>query len=368
MIAITLVCGMIMITRQLNFMRDMNLGFNPDAKIYLPLRSDAAKQQYPALQTELEKEGILKNVSAADYLPGTRIFRDMSFYEDGGNMNSALNMKRNVVDYNYMDLMGIKLLAGRGLTPNYKSENNKLILNETAVKRFNETPESIIGKRLHFDWQDTTYHFEVIGVMEDYHQNSLREEILPISFELNEDPKQFDYLIAAIDAKDMPKRMAQLEAVWNRVVTDAPFEYSLLDESLQKQYDEDRRVSQIITYFTILAMIISCLGLYGLSTYMAERRFKEIGIRKVLGANVGSIVTLMSREFVKLVFIAFLISVPLSWYAMSKWLENFAYSAGLNFMIFVYAGAGALVIALLTVSFESIKAASQNPVNSLRSE
>lgn len=368
MIAITLVCGMIVISRQLNYMQSMSLGFDPTAKIYLPLRSDGAKKQYPALRTELEKSGILTRVSATDYLPGANIFSDMSFYADGGDMNSAFNIKRNRVDYNYMDLLGIKLVAGRGFTPNYKMEVNKLILNQTAVKGFNDTPEGIIGRKLHFDWQDTTYHFEVVGVMEDYHQNSLREEIKPILFELLSDPTAFDYMIADVSTSDMRDRIARVESTWNNLVADTPFEYSLLDESLQKQYDEDRRISQIITSFTVLAMLISCLGLYGLSTYMAERRFKEIGVRKVLGANVNSIVTLMSKEFIKLVLVAFIISVPLAWYAMDKWLQNFAYAVSVNFMTFVYAGLGALAVALVTVSFESIKAASQNPVNSLRTE
>ncbi|MGC3943051.1 MAG: ABC transporter permease [Chryseolinea sp.] len=368
MIAITLICGMIVISQQLNFMRNKNLGFDPNAKLYLPLRSDAAKQQYPALQTEMEKEGILKNVSATDYLPGSNIFHDMSFYADGGDMNSALNMKINSVDHNYMDLMGIKLIAGRGFTTNYEMEKDKLILNEKAVKNYGETPESIIGKRLHFDWQDTAYHFQVIGVMENYHQKSLKEEIDAMCFETNSDNKHFEFLIGTIDTQQMPEQVAKMENVWNRLVPDSPFDYSLLDDTLQKQYDEDRRISRIITYFTVLAMLISCLGLYGLSTYMAERRFKEIGVRKVLGANVNSIVALMSKEFIKLVVIAFAISVPLAWYAMDRWLESFAYAVGINFMIFVYAGVGALAVALITVSFESLKAASQNPVNSLRSE
>ena len=368
MIAITLICGMIVISQQLDFMRNKNLGFDPSAKLYLPMRSDAAKLQYPALQTELEKEGILNNISATDYLPGTNIFHDMSFYSDGGDMNSAMNMKINTVDHNYMDLMNIKLLTGRGFTSNYEMEKDKLILNEKAVKNYGETPESIIGKRLHFEWQDTAYHFQVIGVMENYHQKSLKEEIDAMCFETNSDNKHFEFLIGTIDTQRMPEQVAKMESIWNRLVPDSPFDYSLLDDTLQKQYDEDRRISRIITYFTVLAMLISCLGLYGLSTYMAERRFKEIGVRKVLGANVNSIVALMSKEFIKLVIIAFAISVPLAWYAMDRWLQSFAYAIGINFMIFVYAGLGALAVALLTVSFESVKAASQNPVNSLRSE
>jgi putative ABC transport system permease protein len=152
------------------------------------------------------------------------------------------------------------------------------------------------------------------------------------------------------------------------LVNDTPFEYAFLDENIQKQYNEDRKVSSIITIFTIIAMFISCLGLYGLSTYMAERRFKEIGVRKVMGASINQIVGLMSKEFIKLVMVAFVIAVPVAWYMMNKWLEGFAYKIPVNISVFVYAGLAALLIALLTVSFESIKAASTNPVKSLRNE
>lgn len=150
--------------------------------------------------------------------------------------------------------------------------------------------------------------------------------------------------------------------------SDTPFEFSFLDDSLQQQYSEDQKVSSIITSFTLIAMLISCLGLYGLSSYMAERRFKEIGVRKVMGASVNQIVGLMSKEFVKLVVIAFVISVPLAWYAMDQWLAGFAYRVPINPMIFIVAGSIALLIALVTVSFESVKAALTNPVTSLRNE
>jgi putative ABC transport system permease protein len=159
-----------------------------------------------------------------------------------------------------------------------------------------------------------------------------------------------------------------VENIWKSMNTDTPFEYSFLDEDIKKHYEEDKKVSGVITAFTVIAMIISCLGLYGLSTFMAERRFKEIGVRKVMGATVRQIVTMMSGEFVKLVLIAFIISVPLAWYAISTWLEKFPYKTPLDLSVFLSAGTGALLIALLTISFESLRAASTNPVNALRNE
>ena len=160
----------------------------------------------------------------------------------------------------------------------------------------------------------------------------------------------------------------KIENIWKRINADTPFEYSFLDEDIKRQYDEDLRVSQMITSFTVIAMIISCLGLYGLSTYMAERRFKEIGVRKVMGASVNEIMAMMSSEFIRLVLIAFIIAVPVSLYGIQQWLENFAYKTPVNISIFILAGASAFLIAVITVSFQSFKAASVNPVKSLRAE
>jgi putative ABC transport system permease protein len=159
-----------------------------------------------------------------------------------------------------------------------------------------------------------------------------------------------------------------METLWKQSIIDTPFEYSFLDENIKKQYDEDRKVSKVISSFPFIAMFISCLGLYELSTFMAERRFKEIGVRKVMGASVNQIVGLMSSEFIKLIVVAFVIAVPLAWYAMHQWLSGFAYKISINMMVFIYAGIAALLVALITVSFESIRAASTNPVTSLRSE
>lgn len=368
MIAITLVCGMIIISQQLEFMREQDLGFDSKAKVIIPLRTQTAKEKYTSMRSELSKVTGVSAVSATDYVPGNNIFTDMSFYKDGGNMNSAINIRRNNVDYGYMQLMGIKLIAGRNFTDNYGMEQNKLILSHSTARKFGFEPDQAVGQNLHFEWQGTKYDFEIVGVMEDYHQTSLKQEIKPTLFQMADNPNSFAFLVANVDSKNFETAISTIRSKWTDIVSDTPFEYSFLDQDIQKQYDEDRRVSNIITYFTVIAMLISCLGLYGLSSYMAERRFKEIGMRKVLGASVNQIVVMMSSEFVRLIIVALVISVPVAWYGMNKWLSGFAYHIPVNFMVFVYAGIAALLVALITVSFESVKAASTNPVKALRSE
>ncbi len=368
-IAIVLVCGIFIISRQMNFMIENDLGFDKKAKIVLPLRTKEARRHYDALKKELEKSGHVKAVSGTEYAPGSEIFSDMMFYPDGGNMEKAVDIRRSRIDVGYMELLNMKLIAGRTFTDNRKMDSDsKLILNKTAAGKLGFSPEKMVGQNLHFEWQGKKYDFQVIGVMEDFHQASLHEEIKPTLFEMADSTKRYDNIIASVSAANFEETIKSFEQTWKSLINDTPFEYSFLDQNIQKQYDEDRRVSSIITSFGLIAMIICGLGLYGLSLYMAERRFKEIGIRKVMGASVSQIVTMMSTEFVKLVLIAFVIAVPIAWYGMNKWLESFAYKISIEWFVFAWAGALALGIALVTISFESIKSAMGNPVDSLRGE
>jgi putative ABC transport system permease protein len=369
MIAIILACGMFVISKQLDYMQNKSLGFNASAKVIIPLRTSDAKRQYEALKTELLRKNNAQSVSAADYTPGNTIWSDMMFYSEGGNMEKAVLHRRNRIDAGYMEMLGIKLIAGRAFTNNRSMESqNKLIVNRASVKKLGYTPEKIVGEHLYFEWQGQHHSYEVIGVMEDYHQNSLKEEINPIIFEIARDSSRYSNLVAQVDTGHFSEALSGIEQTWKALVNDTPFEFSFLDQNIQKQYDEDRLMSRVISSFTLIAMLISCLGLYGLSSYMAERRFKEIGIRKVMGASVNQIVALMSKEFIRLVIVALVLSVPLAWYGMERWLEGFAYRVPVDAIIFVYAGGLALLIALATVSFESIKAAVTNPVESLRNE
>jgi putative ABC transport system permease protein len=368
MIAIALVCSIFIMSRQVDFMIGKNLGFNANAKIVLPLRTDEAHRQYNALKEQIAQNGSVKGVSGCSFIPGTPIFRDMNFYIDRGNMNNTVDITRDVVDVGYTELLNIKLIAGRSFMESRNLDSRKFILNRTAVSKLGFTPEKIVGQSLHFDWAGTKYDFPVIGVMEDFHQNSLHEEIKPTLFEMDTSNKRYDYVIASVASGNFDRTVKTLERTWKSLIHDTPFEYSFLDQTIQKQYDEDRRVSKIISSFGIIAMIICALGLYGLSAYMAERRFKEIGIRKVMGASVPQIVVMMSTEFVRLVLIAFAIAVPVAYYGMSKWLDGFAYKISTGWFVFAMAGLVALAIALVTISFESIKSAISNPIDSLRSE
>lgn len=366
-IAITLVCGMLIIGKQLKFIQEKNLGFDTSQRIVLPLRTGTAQQNYTTLKQELEKNAAVKEVTGTTYIPGTQIWTDFHLYTEGGSVDNGIHVRNNAVEPNYLQTLNIPLISGRNFTENRAAEDGKAIVNRALVKKFGFTPESIIGKPLFFEWQGEKNEFEVIGVMEDFHQVSLKEEIFPLLFRVSAQPNT-DYAVLNLESNDFQNALAAISKTWNTVNADTPFEYTFLDESIQKQYEEDKRVSKIITSFTVIAMIISCLGLYGLSTYMAERRFKEIGVRKVLGASINQIVAMMSGEFMKLVFIAFLIAVPISLYGINLWLEGFAYRTDPSAMVFILAGVAALLIALMTVSFESIRAASGNPVNALRNE
>jgi putative ABC transport system permease protein len=369
MIAIILVCGMIVISQQLTYMQEKDLGFDATAKVVLPLRTQSAQKQTLALKTQLVNNSSITQVAGTEYIPGSPIYSDMMYYKQGMNMDNSHTHRRNTVDAGYMKLLGIKLIAGRHFSEDASAESNtNIIINRTSASKFGFEPEQAVGQPLYFDWQGVKYTFNIIGVMEDYHQTSLKEAINATIFEIASDSAEFPFLIAEVSTSNFKETTAMMEQTWKNLVNDTPFEYYFLDETIQKQYNEDKKVSSIITAFTIIAMIICSLGLYGLSTYMAERRFKEIGVRKVMGASIKEIVMMMSKEFVKLVIIALIISVPLAWYMMDQWLSGFAYRIPIHFIVFIYAGAAALIIALLTVSFESIKAASANPVNSLRTE
>jgi len=368
-VAIILVSGMLVISRQISFMKEKDLGFNPEAKIVIPLRTADAKQKYASLKTELERHSSIQAVSASDAPPGANIFSDMVFYMEGGSMDNAILNRRNSVDAGYIELLDMNVIAGRTFTDNREAESQgRLIINRASAQKFGLEPDQMIGRNLYFDWQGQNYAFQVIGVMEDYHQTSLKDPIIPIVFEISGNANDYNNMIVSVDPSGFSETISLIEDLWKNQVPDAPFEYAFLDDNIQQQYNDDRRISKIITYFAAIAMIICSLGLYGLSSFMAERRLKEIGVRKVMGASVSQIVGMMSTEFVKLVLLAVAIATPVAWYAMDKWLQGFEYKVALGVAVFSYAGLAALFIALATISYESVKAANADPARTLRNE
>jgi putative ABC transport system permease protein len=242
----------------------------------------------------------------------------------------------------------------------------KIILNEASLKAFDIPLEQAVGSTIYFEPGEERYEFTVVGVVKDFHQFSLHRPIGPMLFMLSGSREEFPYLTASIDMKLYQRITDDMKEIWDASINDAPFESLFLNENLKTQYAAEARTSAMLTISTTIALVISCLGLYGLSVYVAQRKTKEIGIRKVVGASSKSIVGMLSKEYIKLIAISFVISVPAGYYGMEKWLEGFAYKISPGVTVFLLSGMISFFIAWLTISFESFRAAGRNPVDTLR--
>jgi len=294
---------------------------------------------------------------------------DMPFYKDGDNVNNSKQVYMNWIDESFLQTLGIKPVAGRLFSKEFPADTNaKMILNQEAIRQIGfKSEQDAIGKTIWFDWQGEKYRWEVIGVVNDFHFKDLHSQIEPYGFQLNNRP-QFNYMIAHAKSGDMSGVLSSIGGTWKKLNPNEPFEYNFLDQDFQKNYEADTRLAAIVRNFTIIAILISCLGLFGLATFSAEQRTKEIGVRKVLGATTGNVVGLLSKDFLKLVLIAVVIASPITWFVMNKWLQDFAYRTNISWTVFVITALLAGGIALFTISFQSIKAALANPVKSLRTE
>ncbi|MDN4165050.1 ABC transporter permease [Cytophagales bacterium LB-30] len=373
-ISIALLSGVIIISRQLNYMKEKDLGFATDSRVVIPLLTVEAMQQYDALKTDLAKVSNIRQVAGTLYPPGSFIQNDWSFYKPGTTMDEGVDTRINTVDYDYVEILGQKLLAGRSLSQELDAYGtNRVLVNRMALERLGVKVEEAVGMLLTTDWQDQKISYEIIGVLEDFHHMSLQSEIAPVMYRLresseNRDGSAISNIIVEVDPTQVSATLAQIEEIWKEQVSFTPFEYNFLDQRMDALYSSARKEAGIITLFMVIAVAISCLGLYGLSMFMAERKTKEIGIRKVLGASVLSIVGNMSREFVVLVLLAFVISIPLTYWAIQYWLEDFAYRISIGADVFVFTALLALGVAILTVLYQSLKAAWANPVESLKDE
>ena len=372
-ISVVLIVASVVIVNQMRFMRNKDLGFEKDQQVIIPLRSNIAKQIYTSLKNELAKEPSIKSVGAARYYPGIMHPSDMPLYKEGLTMQDAKRVFMNYIDESYLQTLGIKPVAGRiyskeFFTADTSGSSPRVVLNEEAIKQIGfSSSQDAIGKNVKIDYQGKTFSLQVIGVVKDFHFKDLHVPIEPYGFQLNTG-NSFTYLFAHAGTNNINATLKAIETAWHKLNPNEPFEYSFLDDDFQKNYEAGNRLASIVSYFTIIAILISCLGLFGLSLFSTEQRTKEIGIRKVLGATSGNIVTLLSKDFVKLVLIAIIIASPLAWYAMNKWLEDFAYRIHISWSIFLITSVIAMAIALLTVSFQAVRAAISNPAKSLRTE
>lgn len=373
-ITITLISSIFVIQDQLNFINNKPLGFNDVGVIMVPLRTREATNAYQTLRTEFMRIHGVTNVSGTNSLPSTPVFSDWQMYPEGSTADKAiLNRVINVSEH-YFETMGIQLISGRNVlfptdTFSFVNPNNRVIANEACLKMYNLTPESALGQKLYAEFEPGKKRVhEIVGVIRDYHHLSLHQPIVPTIYVLPTTDAVFQYVVASTEGSNYQAVSSQMKEIWNKTINTTPFDSQPLTSSIDKQYEDDDRVNAMLSVSTALAIIISCMGLYGLSIFVAERRIKEIGIRKVLGASVTGIVGMLSKDFIKLVAVSFVIAVPIGWYLMGEWLKGFEYKVELGFMVFVLAGVVSFLIAWITVGFESIKAALGNPVKALRSE
>ena len=368
-ISVVLIIASVVIAGQMKFLRSADLGFAKSQQIIIPLRSENAKNMYHSFKNELSKQSGIANVGASLYYPGISNIADNIFYKDGENMQQAKDIKMNYIDPGFLQTLAIKPVAGRIFSDDYPEDTSgTIVLNQTAIKTMGfSSPENAVNQNLHFTFNDSTYNFKIIGVVKDFHYEDLHLPIGPYGFQLNT-PPLYNYAIVHVKSGDMNSALNTIKKTWHTLNSSEPFDYSFLDKDFQKNYTAETRLSAIVGYFTIIAILISCLGLFGLATFSAEQRIKEIGVRKVLGASVTSIVTLLSKDFLKLVIISIVIASPLAWLVMNKWLESFAYRINISWIYFAITTVAAISIALITISFQAIKAAVANPVKSLRTE
>ncbi len=365
-----LILASLVISEQMKFLQSTNLGFQKDQQIVLPLSSKAAVSAYPALKAELAADSRVMRAGASWFYPGIMNASDSGFRREGQSVEESVTTRRNRIDADFLQTLDFQPVAGRMFSAEFPSDTSlKLVVNETAVKKYGfSSPQEAIGETVLFDWRGQQYRYEIIGVLRDFHFENLHEAIQPFSFELSTSP-QYNYLIArARSSSDLPGLLADIEKMWKRLVPGEPLEYTFLDDDFQKNYKIDRQMAGLVGSFTGIAILISCLGLFGLAAFAAERRTKEIGIRKVLGASVAGITGLLAKDFIKLVLIAIVIASPLAWWGLHKWLQDFAYQIKIQWWMFAIAGLIAVVIAFLTVAGQAVKAALTNPVKSLRSE
>jgi ABC-type antimicrobial peptide transport system permease subunit len=374
-LTIVLIISTTTVYRQMSFIKNRGLGFEKSYLIYTQLRSEGNLwEQYNAektwlnyntLRNELSQNPNVLDVSSATCLPFGAMGQEFGQLDwDGKDPEYQVTMNHMAVDSSFFDTFQLEMKEGRLLSDEFPSDSQNFILNEAAVKATGI--ESPVGKR--FRLLDKTGI--ITGVIRDFHFAPLHREIEPLV--IHKMPYQYwmyrNYVFIRISAENITQAIASIENMWDQAIPEYPFEFQFLDDTIDARYRSEQRLETILRIFTILAIAISCFGLFGLISFTAEQRTKEIGIRKVLGASVGNVVRLLSREFVMLVILANIVAWPVAYFVMARWLRNFAYRTEIGLVTFLFSGMAALVIAILTVCYQSIKAASANPVDSLRYE
>lgn len=363
--SITLLIGIIVVFNQLHFLSHTKLGFNNENIVYIPIKENIGKQ-YNTFKTELLKDPNIFAASAQYYLFADSAFRNTDYDWEGREKDQRVDIILNLVDYDFIPMLDIELAEGRNFSKDHRTDlTQAYILNEQAVKEMGL--ESPIGKQFSYGKRKGT----IVGVMKDAHFRSLHVKIEPHVFFMMEDASEateYGVVLIKINGEKTKEAIAKIQSVWENINPISPFENRFLDQKYDSLYRKERQVGTILNAFTLFAVFISCLGLFGLASFLTEQRTKEIGIRKVLGATESGIAVQMSKQFIKWVLIANIFAWPAAYFFMNKWLQSFAYRINIGVWVFVLSAVLAVGIALFTVSYQAFKAARANPIDSLRYE
>lgn len=365
-ISVFLIVATLVVFQQLQFIQGKDLGYTKN-QILLINDTYAAGNQTKTFKDEVLKLSGVENATMSGFLPTPSFRSDSSFFEESAmNQENAIQMQEWDVDADYLSTLDMQLIAGRNFDQRFITDSTAVIINEATLSVMGVAPNEALGMRITEDADlGEKVFYTVIGVVKNFHYQTLRKNIGALGLFMR---PSTGTLAVKLKAGDFSNTIADIEGIWNEIAPGQPFNYSFMDDSFNSTYEAEQRLGSIFILFTILSIVIACLGLFGLAAFNAQKRTKEIGVRKVLGASVGQITYRLTTDFLKLVAIAIAIALPVGWYVMNKWLEDFSYRMEIGWGIFAIAALLALGVAVLTVSYQSIKAAVVNPVKSLRSE
>jgi putative ABC transport system permease protein len=370
-LSVLLIVSTTIVYRQISYLHNKDLGFNKDQLMLIPIQGSIGNN-IAAFKNELEKSPNIVSATAGYGLPGDAFAGDELIVPSaGGDRKVPVNLF--IVDHDYIKTLGLKLVAGRDFSREISTDTAEaFIINETGVKELGYgSPEKAIGRPLKWDkWLPDSINPQkkgrIVGVVRDFHYKSLHEKVSISVLQIY--PPVFYKMAIRLKTVDLKNTLAFVNSAWIKYAPEFPLDYKFMDESFDEMYQSEDKLSALLWIFTLMAIFVGCMGLFGLAAFSAEQRHKEIGIRKVLGASVANIISMLSINFLQPVFIASLIAFPIAWYSMNNWLQDFPYRVSISWWVFGIAALAALVIALLTVSFQAIKAAIANPVKSLRTE
>jgi putative ABC transport system permease protein len=365
-LSIILITSIIIIYSQLNYIKNKDLGFDKKQKLIFNFYTDATQKKMVSLINDFKEMPDVQSVGMSNFSLGQFVEHDHGVYPPGGNMTTSIDAQNIATDEHFVKANGIQLVSGRDFRA---GDSARVLINETLCRRLGLKPETAPGIKISSEYKpEPAIVREIVGVMKDFNYSSLHQEIKPLELDYQGDINYLDKITVSVNSDNYKSILAKMEVAWHKNLPGVPFEYQFLDDVVQKQYESEMTLGNIINSFTLMAILISSLGLFGLASFSAEQRSKEIGIRKVLGASVSGIVQLLSKDFLKLVLISFVIATPIAWWAMNKWLQGFNYRVPVSWWMFAMAGLIAIFIAMITVSFQAIKAAIANPTKSLKTE